>query len=277
MGMPMIAVFASVYDKLADELTGSPTHDIMGSFRHYLSMTYGATAGIAMARGLPAAMGVDMSRLGDEKIAPGSDLLLAWSEKRKWEDAEKDWLKDLAGSSVGLGMNWLLGARDLANGDYINGAVKMVPEAFKGPTEALRDSLYGYRDKGGTPLGVTPGGIDLALEAMGLDPTKVATMSLNKSVLTGLESRRQIQSQNITQHLAKAYQLGDQSAYQHWMAQSAAYQQEWPGMRPPAADVGRYISGRIRGVEIGQALGGPPGLKPNNFTERQFFGGMPQP
>jgi hypothetical protein len=278
MGMPMAAVFASVYDKMADELTGSPTHDIMGSFRHYLALTYGKTAGIAMARGIPAALGVDLSHLGDQKIAPGSDLLMMWSEKRKFEDAEKDWLKNLAGSSVGLAMNWGLGARDMANGDYVNGAVKMAPEALKGPIEALRDKLYGYRDKGGTPLGITPRGIDLALEAMGFDPTKVATMQMNKNVLSGLEARRQYQSQNITQHLAKAEQLHDPAAMKYWEQQSTDYQHEWPGMKPPIADLGRYLDTHLREAAEAKALGAPMGIRPNNVTERKFFsGGMLQP
>ena len=273
MGLPMVAVFASVYDKIADTLTGSPTHDIMGSFRQYLNHVYGPAVGQAIARGAPTLLGVDMSRLGEQKLLPGSDMAILLTEKRKFEDAQKDWLKNMAGPSVGMAGEWLLGMRDISNGDYLNGAIKMAPEGLRGPVEALRDQLYGYRNKGGTPLGITPSGIDIALTAMGFDPEQKATNDLNKSVLTGLQTRRQIQSQNITQELAKAVQTHNPEAFRYWEGQSAQAQQDWPGFAPPIAHLQRYLATQAQQAGVARSLGAPLGIRQNDVTARSFFGG----
>ena len=273
MGLPMVAVFASVYDKIADTLTGSPTHDIMGSFRQYLNHVYGPTVGKALARGAPTLLGMDLSRLGEQKLLPGSDMAILLTEKRKFEDAEKDWLKNMAGPSVGMGGEWLLGMRDISNGDYLNGAIKMAPEGLRGPVEALRDQLYGYRNKGGTPLGITPSGVDIALTAMGFDPEQKATNDLNRSVLTGLQTRRQTQSQNITQHLAKAIQTNNPSDLQYWEGQSAQAQRDWPGFAPPIAHLQRYVQMQAQQAGVARALGAPFGIRANDRTSLGMLDG----
>lgn len=268
MGLPMVAVFASVYDKLADALTGSPTHDIMGSFRQYLSHAYGPKVGAAIARGAPTLAGIDLNHLGDQKLMPGSDAIMMLTEKRKFEDAEKDFLKNMAGSAVGLAASWVTGARDIANGDYLAGAIKIAPEALRGPTEAVRDMLHGYRTKGGTPMGITPTGVDLALTAMGLKPETLSNYELDKSMLTGLQTRRTIQSQNITQHLARAVQTQNPDDFRYWAGQSNGYMRDWPGQRPPLADLGRYLQTQMREAAFARGAGAPLGLRPTDLTSR---------
>lgn len=274
MGLPMVAVFASVYDKVADELTGSPNHDIMGSFRNYLDHVYGKEVGQAIARGVPTLAGIDLNRLGEQKLLPGSDMVMLLTGKKRIEDSEKDWLKNMAGPSVGLGMEFALGMRDISNGDYLNGAVRMAPEALRGPVEAVRDALYGYRDKGGTPIGITLNGIDIALTAMGFEPTKKATSDLNRGVVSGLQQRQQYESSNIEQHLAKALQTGNHQDFQYWLGQSQQYQQTWPGMRPPAADLPRYMQQHMQMGAFAAASGLPFGIKPKAM---RAFGGMFDP
>lgn len=272
MGLPMTAVFASVYDKLADILTGDPQHDIQASYRMHLKNMFGPALGEVIARGAPRALGIDLDHLGEQTIAPGSSLINMLTEKRKFEDAEKDTLKSLAGSAVGLGASMIMGLRDMTNGDYLQGAQKMVPETLRGPVEALQASLYGFRDKSGQKLPITANAKNIALKAMGLDPSSEAEYEEEARVNSGLSARQQAQSQNILQHLSLALQRGDQGNFQSWVGESARYGQEHPGMRPPMADLQRYMATHMKNTAVANATGTPVGVRPNNLATRGMVG-----
>jgi hypothetical protein len=274
LGLPMVGVLASVADKLADWATNDPTHDFIASYRSHLTDVFGAPVGEAIARGAPRFAGADFSHLGEGTIAPGiSEALMAATEKRKFEDAEKDWLKRLAGAPVGMMSNMALGMRDIANGDYLRGLQKFAPEGLRGPVEVAQLAKYGYRDKSGMPLKIngqtlTPTAQDMLMQAIGVDPAKEAEYSEVRSVASGIEQRRQIQDQNITQHLVQAYERGDQNNFQYWSGQSALSQQEHPGLLPPLADFQRAIQMRSRA----SAIGLPPGVTPRDLGARGMIG-----
>jgi hypothetical protein len=273
LGLPMVAVAASAYDKLADVLTGNPTHDITASFRNHLADVFGLTAAEAIARGAPRLAGLDFSHLGDQKIAPGSDMVMLLTEKRKFEDAEKDWLKNMAGSAIGMLAKDVMGMRDLSNGDYIRGALKMAPEAMRGPIEALQQSLYGYRNKSGQKLPISSNAASIALTAMGLDPAGEAEYHEWKTTQLGLQNRQTELTQNITQHLAQALTRNDTSDFQKWLNISQQFQIAHPGVAPPAAHIGEYMNAQMRSSAIANGLGLPIGVKPNDISTRGMLRG----
>lgn len=272
LGLPMVGVAASVFDRLADWATGKDDWDVTAAYRNFLADTFGKQAGEVMARGAPRLAGVDFSHMGDEKLLPGSSAALMLTEKRKLEDAEKDWLKSEAGAPIGMLNNFILGARDVANGDFLKGAQKMVPETLRGPAEAAQLALYGYRGKGGTALPITANARDIALTAMGLDPQKEAEYNEAQKVSVGQKTLQQLREQNITQHLSLALNRGDQDNYNYWLGQSQQYGQDHPGMMPPAADLRRYMVQNARQAAIAQSMGLPIGIQPRDINRRGMVG-----
>lgn len=268
LGLPMTAVLASVYDKLADTLTGDHNHDIIASFRNHLADVFGKPVAEAIARGAPRLVGLDLSHLGDQKIVPGSDMITLLTEKRKFEDAEKDWLKNMAGSAVGMLAKDVVGLRDISNGDYLRGAMKLAPEAMRGPIEALQQSLYGYRTKSGQRLPISSNAATIALTAMGLDPAGEAEYNEAKTVQLGLQNRQSEQTQTITQHLTQAMSRGDKSDFQRWLGESQQFQAAHPGVPPPIAGLARYMASNTRAAAIANGMGMPIGVRPNDIAAR---------
>ncbi len=171
LAVPFFGAFAGAYDRVANALTGEDNNDIQAQYRTYLANTFGKDVGEIAARGLPRALGFDLSHLGDQNLLPGTQLL---QDKRKLADQESDWLRSMAGSSVGMVFNDIAGARDIANGDYMNGLIKIVPEVLRNPLEAARLAQHGFVDKTGTKLPITADAKDVLLKAIGLDPAKEA-------------------------------------------------------------------------------------------------------
>jgi hypothetical protein len=192
------------------------------------------------------------------------------TEKRKLEDAESDWLKKVAGPAIGLPVDWAKGLRDIANGDYLRGMQKMVPEGLHGGVEAAEAMKYGFRTKAGGPeqIGVhhlTPAAADIAMLALGITPAQNAEYDEVQRVASGLDTRKQIQSQNITQHLLQAYQRGDQANFAYWENQAGpVWMSEHPGTEPPIAHFGEALNAHMRQ----QAIGLPQGLNVRDIRAR---------
>lgn len=268
LGLPMVSVAASVFDKLADEFTGRDDYDVTASYRTFLAKAFGKEFGEAIARGAPRLAGLDFDHLGEGSIVPGSKMLLFATEKRKMEDAEKDWLKNMAGSSMGFVFNTAAGARDILNGDVMDGMIKFLPEILKGPTEALRLGERGFVDKNGNKLPITANAQDVMMTALGIDPAKEAEYDETKKVATGLSQMRQIRSQNITRHLMLAVNRGDAASFQSWEREAMQFQLDHPGMQSPLMDFSRAMSMHARNAAVAQGMGTPIGVQPRDIVGR---------
>lgn len=272
LGLPMLSTAAAVYDRLKDWATGEDDNDVQASYRSFLASAFGKGTGEVIARGLPRAFGADFDHVGEGRIMPGSTFLNALVEKRSMEDAEKDWLKSEAGSSVGFLMNIAGAGRDFLNGDYMNGLIKMAPEALKAPTEAWRIANRGFVDKNGTRLPITASAFDVAMKAIGIDPAKEAEYDEVKRVETGLNTMRQLRAKNITQHLLLAVNRGDTANMNSWLQASQEFGREHPGIMPPAAMLGRDIAKTQRAAAIARGLGMPIGENVRDIATRGMVG-----
>lgn len=264
MGLPMASVLASVYDQLADWATGKDDHDVNASYRTFLSNTFGKEVGEVIARGAPRALGIDTDHFGEGSIVPGSRSIEALTEKRKWEDAQKDWLKNMAGSSVGELFNAYASMRDFHNGDYLDGSIKLLPEALKKGAEAIKLGKYGFIDKNGAKLPIDATATDVLMTAMGLDPAKEAEYDEANKTASGLKNMRLIRSSNIERHLQLAANRGDRSMEDYWMKQAAEYQADHPGLRGPAQTFSRQLMLHERSAQIARQTGLPIGVQPRD-------------
>lgn len=269
LGLPMLAVAASVYDRLADWATDSDSHDIIASYRTFLAHTFGKETGEVIARGLPRAFGADFGHLGEGRIAPGSSFLLLATEKRKLEDAERDWAKGMAGSSSGYVMNLFAAGRDLTNGDYMDSMIRVMPELFKSPSEAIRLGMRGFVDKNGAPLPINkPTVRDIAFKALGIDPAKEEEYSEVKKTEVGLKTMEALHEQNIERHLEIAKHRNDPAMFQQWTSEAMRYQHEHPGMPSPIAEFGRTFGEHLRASALARGAGMPVGVSPRDIITR---------
>lgn len=264
LGLPLTAPLASVYDQLADWATNSDSHDITASYRGFLANTFGKEMGEVIARGAPRALGIDTDHFGEGSIVPGSRSIELLTEKRKWEDAQKDWLKGMAGSATGEVFDWVAAARDYYNGDYLDGMVKMLPEAMKKGAEAYRLGTRGFVDKNGAQLPISASATDVMMTAMGLDPAKEAEYDEAQKVATGLKNMRNIRSANIERHLQLAVNRGDPSMQSYWMQQAQDFQSDHPGLRNPAQSFQRQLMLHVRNAAIARSTGLPIGVLPRD-------------
>lgn len=266
LGTPMTSFFAGALDKLANALTGRDDIDSIGLYRHWLKTTFGEGFGDVVAKGLPRAVGIDLSKLGEQNIIPFSGFM---ADKRKWEDALKDELKTMAGASTGEISNLVLGGRDILNGDYLQGLIKFAPEGIKGLAEGWYLTKHGYIDKQGNKLPFQPSTLDLILTLSGLEPQDISHYNEQKRIAQGLQAQRDYRSQNISRHLALAFQTGDQPALQSWMNEATKFSMQHPGMGGPLEGFGGNLQRQMTNALVARGMGVPIGVRPLDIGMRQ--------
>ena len=266
--IPMVTVMATVYDRLADWATDSDSHDIQASYRTWLAGAFGKQTGEIIARGLPRAMGMDFDHLGEGSIAPGSSVLTIAFEKRKLEDMQRDFSKAMMGSAAGFAFEAFSAVRDALNGDYLDGLIRIVPEAFKTPLEGYRLAQRGFVDRTGAKLPITANAADIAMVALGFDPAKEAEYDEQRGSAMGLERMRELREQNIEKHLQLAINRRDQGMYQSWVAEAQQFTRDHPGLPSPLTTLGQSLTEHARAAAMAKGLGMPVGVNPRDLVTR---------
>ena len=227
LGMPMATAFAAAAEKLVDLFDDDDQpYDIKAHYRNFLADTFGKEIGEVIARGLPRAIGIDISqRVGEQDMLPFSKIL---ADKRSWEDASKDYLVGLMGSPVSMGMNIYGGMSEIARGNVIEGMIKMAPAAIRGPTQAYSMSQNGYTDKAGNKLPMTVGAGNILAQALGFSPAEKAEYSEERRTLLNRKSQLVRAASNIRKNLAEAYERGDVEDAQKWYAEGQKFDSNNP-------------------------------------------------
>lgn len=181
VGLPMAGLVFTAVDAAdwVGELFGEEDEDDLDAeteFKNYLTDLYGADVARVITKGLPAAVGADISsRIGLGDIA--SPLPFA----RMGGDKPSDDVKELAFSAMGAPVGYLArvadGAVQIAEGDVARGFESVIP--IKGIQNLLK--TYRYSDEGvttskGEPIFTKDNGLDawdLTLQAIGFAPDKL--------------------------------------------------------------------------------------------------------
>jgi len=258
LGLPMAATFTGVTDKVLSTLTGDDDVDVEGLYRTWLAHTFGPDVGDVLAKGLPRALGVDLSHLGTQNILPGTSLL---TDKRKLEDRIRDFMQTAAGPAAHEVSGVYLGARDLLNGDYLLGLTKVLPEGFKGLAESLYAGTHGFVDKYGQAItGGKPSAADLAKMAIGLDPTTLARYNESMHIFQGNRAAQEYHEQNIQKHLVRSVMQHDPDATRYWVEQAREYTMQHPLMGGPLTNVGQTLMQHMMMAALARARGLPIGV-----------------
>jgi hypothetical protein len=267
LGLPAAGFLSGAYDKIASALTGRDDINVEASYRHWLDSVFGPQVGAAVARGLPRFAGIDLSELGFQHVIPFTRMM---QEKRKFEDAEHDWLRSMAGAAFGDVTNAALGARDMMNGDYMLGLQKILPETLRDMVGAYRAEKYGYINKDGTPLPIQPAHWENLLQAVGIEPARKADYDEAVKAEQGLTAQRSYRSGNIDRHLMLAQLTGERGDQAYWMQQARQYAQNNPGMVGPLQGFPMQLTRQVQQAAQARGLGMPLGIRANDLATRRL-------
>jgi hypothetical protein len=173
LGLPLASVFAAVIERLVG--SSDEPYDATAAWRNFLAHVFGQDTAEVISRGLPRALGFDISaRVGEQDLLPFSRLI---SDKRSWRESVEGYFGRAIGASPSMLLNVAEGGEMLAQGDIVGGAKAMLPVALKGPVEAYRMTTDGYVDTKGNKLPMSPGAAAILWQLVGFSPAEKAEYS----------------------------------------------------------------------------------------------------
>jgi hypothetical protein len=229
LGLPFATVAAAAYDKLKDLIDGDDEEpsDIQSQWRNFLEGVLGKDVAEVLARGLPRAIGIDISqRAGEADLLPFSRFM---ADKRKLEDALESQALDSWGAPAGMVMSMVKGMRDFSNGDVLSGMKQVAPIFLKGPVEAYRMSEKGFTDPQGRTLPMTVEAQDILSQALGFVPAKKAEYAEHKQTMKDAKDVSLQRAGVIRRKLIEAVQSGDDDAKETWMETAMRFDRSHPG------------------------------------------------
>lgn len=206
LGLPFATVFASAIEKVFG--SEDEPFDATAAYRNFLNSIFGKGVGEVVARGLPRALGFDISRrAGEQDLLPGSEII---SNKGTWTEA----VQNSTGRSIGAAPNMILsvldGGSQVAHGDVLSGMKAILPVALKNPIEAYRMTTDGYINSRGTKLPMTPGAAAIMWQLLGFAPSGKAEYSEARGDQQARFAALTQRATSLRQGIVRALTNGDQ-------------------------------------------------------------------
>jgi len=273
LGLPAAGWIAGAATRASALL--SPTgeeFDVEQGYRDFLDNLIGKDAGQIAARGLPRYLGTDTSDLGDAEIAPFTRMM---SDRRKWEDTLKDQAMHMMGSPISMASNMVVGGRDFAMGNYLQGLQEMAPRALKSAFKAFRmsqaspDGEYAYHDKEGHKLPLAPDALSTLQTALGFEPGRYAEYEEGSRALQGRREAMQFVAANIRKNLAISMERNDQAGVEKFRGLAAEYDKEHP-QEAIMSTFPAYYGRRQQQAAIARTTQLPYGVSPKDIQARKF-------
>ena len=227
LGLPMASVLARVAEKAVDWWDDDEEpFDAEAAWRNMLADMFGPDVGEMLSRGVLRGVGVDVAtRVGEQDILPFTRLL---TDRRKWQDASKDWALQVMGSPVSMLSSIVQGGVQIGDGDVLSGMKSMVPVAIKGPLEAFRMSEHGYVDASGNRLPMSAGAGNILAQAVGFTPAEKAEYSEAKMAQTVRKGDLVQRASVLRRQLAMAVERQDTTAFQETLQEARAFDRSNP-------------------------------------------------
>ena len=274
LGLPILPVAASAASSLANFLTGEDSYDAEKWYREHLRQAFGDTAADVIAKGLPRALGVDLSEhAGEERLLPFSDML---TDKRKWSDVFQSGAMRSLGSPFSMMGNIIQGGTDIYAGRLLKGLQEVSPTFAKTSMRAVRMGVNGYEDDGGHKLPIgDPSSIDIAMQVLGVTPAAKAQYDETTEALHGLQDRRQIVMKNLSANMVEAYNRHDPEAMSAARSATMDFVRDKPWL---AREIASPVQHAVRMQAMGRMFGAN-NINPSDREQmgvlRAYNGGMP--
>lgn len=210
MGLPTEPLKYLLMGAQAAGLTKTGWGDVENKAREGAARVLGKTGGELFTKGLPRAIGIDLSS------RVGLDSLSSFGEPRSSSEADvKKYLFDtIAGAPVGLVGDWVKGVNALTAGDFTKAAELMVP------VKVAADSIRAYRTategkKSGTGREtMSPYSLgEAAVRAIGFTPAREAENSAARSAFYSQQKRQSTERSELIAKWVSAKPADKASAF----------------------------------------------------------------
>jgi hypothetical protein len=205
-GLPIAGGLGLMAKALAQLWDDDAEPDFQQMFYNGLKDAVGETAARALMKGLPAAVGVDLSsRMGQSNLTnPGQ--FIDWSKDGR--DLYQNILMTLLGPASSLVANYFDAAK-VASTDPTRALTMVMPKALADPIRAMDRADRGIVSRSGKEL-VAPDELEAAqnlLKALGFESTQVSDMYETRSATTAAKQR----SQDVRNALIRRYNEAQQA------------------------------------------------------------------
>lgn len=227
LGMPAASVFARAAEGLKDLFDDDDEPwDAKAAWRNLLADMFGKDVGELIARGVPRMAGIDIAtRAGEQDLLPFSRLL---TDRRKWQDASKDWALQALGSPASMINNILQGIGKMSDGDVLAGMQQMMPVAIKGPLTAFRMAETGYTDNEGNVLPMSAGAGAILAQALGFTPAAKGEYNEARMAQTVRKGQLTQQASVLRRQLALAVEQQDRETFATLLGEAQAFDRSNP-------------------------------------------------
>jgi len=213
-GMPVPGVLAVVIGMLYAGFTDDDDEqDLKEALYQGVKSALGETGARAVMKGIPAAMGVDVSSkvgMGNvASIAPYAD------DSKEGREIVKEYFGLLAGGpALGMAANWAEAVKAASDGDWLKATGFAAPKALSDPAKALGYQLHGTLDsRGNTILAADEiGAAETVIKALGFQPTDIARVQEQRRAFFEARGNRNDARAKLIAEYAHARMNGDDVA-----------------------------------------------------------------
>lgn len=181
------------------------------ALRNYLAELLGDGASEVISKGLPRALGIDLS----SRVGLDSLILPRMQEGLEGQRAGESFTAAMTGPVAGIGVNAIAGFSDIQKAvtpnEYLIGTEKLLPKAFRDLVKTYRLAAYGNVDKTGVEI-VPQENIslsDVGQQALGFRSGKIALAQEGKSAVFKMEKEIEKRRHYLMNRYAKAVLVGD--------------------------------------------------------------------
>lgn len=271
LGLPAASMIAVVINSMADLLgDDDEPFDAKIAYRRWLASVFGEGVAEVIARGLPRAIGFDISnRVGEADILPFTRLL---ADRRQFGEAFDSYTSDMLGAPVSMVRNIGEGAAQILNGDIVEGSRVMMPQALKGMIGAYQLTEKGYVDKKGNALPMSPGALDIMYQLVGLAPAGKAEYDEQYRAYQASRGEMIRLSSKFRKELAGAIERNDMEAARELISDIRRFDQNNPDYAV-LPSIGQVLARRAKEREMAVDEGLPLGIKPG-LADQYSFGNV---
>lgn len=257
MGLPFATAFAAVLERMVDALDDDEEpFDATAAYRNFVSEVFGKEVGEVVSRGLPRALGFDISaRAGEQNLLPFSEFL---ADRRPWKESLENYVGRGMGATPSMISNIITGGGKLADGDLLGGMKDMLPVGLKGPLEAYRMTSEGYIDTRGNKLPMTPGASAMLWQLLGFSPAEKAEYSEARGDQASRRGEISRRATLLRQRIVSAMLQGDQERAAELIADAQAFDADNPAFAVVpslAGSLQRQVEARSRAAALQTPLG----------------------
>lgn len=249
LGLPLVSTLLSAASMLGGD--DDEPWDAEIALRNYLAELLGDDASEVISKGLPRALGIDLS----SRVGLDSLILPRMQEGLEGQRAGENALAAFSGPVFGIGVNAMAGISDIQNGNTLIGTEKLLPKAVRDLVKTYRYATEGIVDKTGIEImpqeNVSLN--DIGQQVLGFRSAKIAQAQEGKSAIYKMDKEIGSKRQRLMNRYAKAYMAGDvvaaDEAWQDIKRFNAGIGKDYPKLKITKPKLMQSIKQRRRRID----------------------------